>query len=813
MATYKSRYFTAAEIDELLKVLDDYVLKSHLKDAVTIDEEGNIGIETPNRILEKDGSCEVHNKNSQSKAARYFGGGRATLKIWQSQSPDEEDTQYNDKVDVPTKGYPYRGKNGEDANTTAYRSTAGNVLAYIGQMFRGFIYKIQIYFSGGSFLMGDGQGLQYKEGRTQVMLKDDGKHNVSCVSSKVTTEGGTYAYIRNSGIELFSTGTKSDGTVTTSKLNVSNSKATYEGESFTFKGADPKRDSDPTGGSSLVNKKYVDSVKETVDGLIGSVPCNEYIHHTAYGHTGRDPENDFYEEYFDGIVITPLNQGNAIGVTNYDYLIEHTAVGEKTFVVKRIQSENGNDYDYDMYISVHEVNERGYHSITRQEISPELVYYISKGLYESDLAFPGVNHGVINGENGYYKFTTVPNYNYSGSFNGHSYTGRVAGTKFSNTESNPVEVAQNTADEAARTASNANYTANSAQSTANNAYTNANNAYTNANNAYTTANGATAKANLAVKMATNSLVGITPKIVYKKYSSSEYTIETDTIYADDESILRNTDTEEVLYLDCTNLTTLDNFANGYSESGTAKSIKHFGGLDYTTSLRGFGSAFLGCTTIRSIDLSTANMQGVVNLSYSFQGASMLTDFKFPKSWDSLLRLNLTFFGTNIKELIFPRDATNINMINQNSFGSMKSVTIIDLDQVTATLGVLGDAAFANCSSLKTLLITNADFVNITKIVNWQGQPTGSATTLLRGDTSLVNFSGFKNFKLSYSLQDSPLSHESAMNCINGLYDLTEGGTVTDYTPQTLTFKQSTYSTLTEEEIAIATEKGWNLASY
>lgn len=51
---------------------------------------------------------------------------------------------------------------------------------------------------------------------------------------------------------------------------------------------------------------------------------------------------------------------------------------------------------------------------------------------------------------------------------------------------------------------------------------------------------------------------------------------------------------------------------------------------------------------------------------------------------------------------------------------------------------------------------------------------------------------------------SPLTHDSAMVFLNGLNTVT--GT------KTITFKSTTYGTLTEAEIAAATAKGWTVAS-
>ena len=57
---------------------------------------------------------------------------------------------------------------------------------------------------------------------------------------------------------------------------------------------------------------------------------------------------------------------------------------------------------------------------------------------------------------------------------------------------------------------------------------------------------------------------------------------------------------------------------------------------------------------------------------------------------------------------------------------------------------------------------------------------------------------------SIDLGDSPLTHDSAMVLMNGLNTVTE--------TKTITFKSTTYETLTEAEIAAATAKGWTVAS-
>lgn len=63
---------------------------------------------------------------------------------------------------------------------------------------------------------------------------------------------------------------------------------------------------------------------------------------------------------------------------------------------------------------------------------------------------------------------------------------------------------------------------------------------------------------------------------------------------------------------------------------------------------------------------------------------------------------------------------------------------------------------------------------------------------------------FEGTKVDLDLHYSPLTNESAMVFINGLANVGE--------TKTIKFKSSTYNTLTPEQIAIATSKGWTVIS-
>jgi hypothetical protein len=55
---------------------------------------------------------------------------------------------------------------------------------------------------------------------------------------------------------------------------------------------------------------------------------------------------------------------------------------------------------------------------------------------------------------------------------------------------------------------------------------------------------------------------------------------------------------------------------------------------------------------------------------------------------------------------------------------------------------------------------------------------------------------------------SGLTHESMMNIINGLYDRASAG----YAVKTIKFNPIPFSLLSDEEKALATAKGWSLAT-
>ena len=210
-------------------------------------------------------------------------------------------------------------------------------------------------------------------------------------------------------------------------------------------------------------------------------------------------------------------------------------------------------------------------------------------------------------------------------------------------------------------------------------------------------------------------------------------------------------------------------------SGTAyKYIKQIPMLDTSdyTAMSGMFNGYSSLTTIPQLDTSkVTNMNGMFSSCESLKEIPLLNTSK----------------------------VTNMNAMF-NSCKGLSKIPSLDTSQVTDI-----ETAFQNCKSLVT--IPKLNFARIQKI---------SMSTFLNCD-SLENVGGFADLgKLfvydannyhhtvcfSYSAK---LTHESLMNIINYLYDISSKKT------QQLELGSTNLAKLTAEEIQIATDKGFSVS--
>lgn len=221
-------------------------------------------------------------------------------------------------------------------------------------------------------------------------------------------------------------------------------------------------------------------------------------------------------------------------------------------------------------------------------------------------------------------------------------------------------------------------------------------------------------------------------------------------------------------------------------------IEYFNEFRYFTGITGRGlhwqntgstastyrGKFAACTSLKEITIPaipTSNLSG--DFYYCKQLEEIdLSNIILTASSASERRIAVAFTGcTAVKRVIFP------------------SASII----LDSTYQAFGGANSSACSNLEYIDFKNMDFRNYPTTSN-------NPNPMLRYCPKLAHLpSGMHNLKHTQSFAYNPLTHESAVALLNSL------GTVTG---QTITFNATTYQTLTAEEIAIGTNKGWTVVS-
>ena len=161
-----------------------------------------------------------------------------------------------------------------------------------------------------------------------------------------------------------------------------------------------------------------------------------------------------------------------------------------------------------------------------------------------------------------------------------------------------------------------------------------------------------------------------------------------------------------------------------------------------------------------------------------------------------------------------------------NFKMLSEIPNLDTSKVTDMSGM-----FYYCSSLTTIPELNTSSVtdmqnmfydcrSLTTIPELDASSVTNITYMFTANSKLTNMGGLKNLGMAYlttqsanyyqytlNLSSSPLTYDSLMNVINNLYDIkTKGCNV-----QSLVLGSTNLAKLTAEEVAIATNKGWNVS--
>lgn len=235
--------------------------------------------------------------------------------------------------------------------------------------------------------------------------------------------------------------------------------------------------------------------------------------------------------------------------------------------------------------------------------------------------------------------------------------------------------------------------------------------------------------------------------------------------------------------------------------------------------------FQDCSSLKTIPM--LNTSNVTEMDYLFERDSLLTEIPLLNTVN-VTRMPYLFSNCSLLETIPKLETGNVTVMNSMFKGcsSLKQIPLLNTNSCN-----LMQEMFSGCSSIteipeldtsnvismwymffKCTSLTTVPMLDASKIIN--------VYNMFNNCSSLVTLGGLKNLGMSYptnwienvseatlNLSDSPLlTHDSLMNVINNLYDIKSKGVK----PQTLQLGNTNKAKLTTEEIAIATNKGWNV---
>ena len=226
------------------------------------------------------------------------------------------------------------------------------------------------------------------------------------------------------------------------------------------------------------------------------------------------------------------------------------------------------------------------------------------------------------------------------------------------------------------------------------------------------------------------------------------------------------ETKEFYFDYNTPLTSCKYLLNGDTYTAKFQRIDH---IPDTSGVTDMSYMFAFNRNLEEVDLSDLDTSAVTTMERMFDGCIKLSS------------LDVSNFNTE--------NVTNMSyMFNELYRIKELDVRNINTDKVVGMRSMFG-GSFYNVLNTLYINFNTSQVTNMSEIF-WR-------------QTLLKNVIGrFDGTKVNLRLDDCPLTADSAMVFINGLAEVSEA--------RTIYFKSTTYDSLTPEQIAIATSKGWNV---
>ena len=191
-----------------------------------------------------------------------------------------------------------------------------------------------------------------------------------------------------------------------------------------------------------------------------------------------------------------------------------------------------------------------------------------------------------------------------------------------------------------------------------------------------------------------------------------------------------------------------------------------------------------------------DFNNVTNMNNMFRGCFFLTAIP---QMDTSRVTSMEYMFLDCWELqsIPLLNTSNVTSMYDMFRGCHKLTTIPQLD--TSNVGSMS-GMFEDCDALESIpLLDCGNVSHAGSILN---------PSYLDDQIHLTDMGGFKNLKADLDIKKAPnLTVQSLMNVINNLYDFVGNGSTTT---RTLTLGTTNLNKLTEEQKAVATNKGWSL---
>ena len=213
----------------------------------------------------------------------------------------------------------------------------------------------------------------------------------------------------------------------------------------------------------------------------------------------------------------------------------------------------------------------------------------------------------------------------------------------------------------------------------------------------------------------------------------------------------------------------------------------------TSKVTSMTEAFYECDKLEEINLTNFDTSNVTDMTMMFNRCSALTSLDV-SNFDTSKVTNMFLMFSSCR---------NLKSLDVSNFDTSKVTDMTSMFLATWNLTSLDLSSFNTSNVVDMHYMFDYDSELTDLYMNFDVRLNKDFTDIFFGCNKLTNVVGkFEGVKYDLGLEYCPLTPDSAMVFINGLATVTE--------KRTLSLSATTYDSLTPEQIAIATSKGWTV---